>query len=731
LYTAGLAFLLLVLGSTESRGAAPCGRPASVSDQQPCREQTPVTRLLQQGADTSQDYAKRKAALESAVRACSHDPSLYAALTALLLEHQEGNSALEWARRGLEIAPENANLIAYQGIALLLVGHPEGAVAILKKAAPEGKNEFYLGMAYRALREPKEAQRALSHAFATGDEDPYLLYVLIEQDRAAGDKEAGLRDFRTLHERFPNSPWLHMLYGDAYISRNEDASAEAEYEQVLKLAPNQPAVHFQLGYINFKRANYAAAEDHLRKEVAIDPTFADSYLYLGETLRRLGRNTEALPYLKQAAIRDPNNTLAYNALATAQNEANQPEDALRTLSAGEKRFPEEAAFPAQLAGLLRRLGRPDEAKKEAEKATLLSRKNNPIKHGLATEPNGSISLPNASQIETRPQAAPQTVPPAPSGGDSRRTMTGDFTGSGGKDSQPGDWDTLTPALVPLYRCVERSDSSCANKALARLQGPIRDSADYWALEARVLTLARRKDEAIAAIDKALEKSPAEYRYLMTQGQVLQSFNDQPAAIRSFLLADQARPRRTQTFYFLGMSFFFLEDYPRAEKHFLRAMGLDPNNHRAIFMLGVSKMIAFKLPEAKEYFEQALKLAPSNPFYHLHYGTLLGRMGDSTAAIEQVRTAERLDPSYALTHYNLGHLYKETGDFQGARQELEAAIRDRPGLAEAYYQLGTVYHHLGMEDDSRKAYQEFQKITAEEKRKLVDPLESNVVRHESD
>jgi tetratricopeptide (TPR) repeat protein len=722
LFVPWLLLVLLVIGSTQEE--------ASTDDQKSCREQAPARSLLQQAQDTTQTYAERKKAYESAAQACSYDPSIYSALTALLLEHQEGESALKWARRGLAMAPENPNLIVYEGVALLLVGHPDEAVAVLKRAPPKGKNEFYLGMAYRALREPQKAQQALSQAFTTGFNDPYVLYALIEQDRALGDKEAGLRDFRTFYEHFPNSPWLHMLHGDAYMSRNVDSNAEAEYEQVLKLAPNLPVVHFQLGSINFKRANYSAAEDHFRKEIAIDPTLAASYLYLGATLRRLGKNSEALPFLEQAMVRDPNNTLAYSALATAQNEAGKPEGALRTLSAGEKRFPREAAFPAQLAALLRRLGRPEQAKKEAEKATWLSRQNNPIKHGVATGANTLVAPPNTSKIQTTPEPAPQAGPSPPLAGNPRRAVGDDLGGPGGKDSQPADWDSLAPVLAPLYRCVERSDSSCANKALAQIQGPVRDSPDYLALEARAFALERRKDEAFAAINRAVEMSPRQYRYLMTQGEIYQSFNDQASAIRSFLLADQARPHSTKTFYFLGMSFFFLEEYPRAEKHFLQAIELDPKNHRATFMLGVSKMITFKLNEAKGYFEQALKLQPDNPFYHLHYGILLGRMGDKGSAIEQARTAERLDPSYALTHYSLGHLYKESGDYQAAKEELEIAIRSRPGLAEAYYQLGFVYQHLGMAEDSRKAYQEFQKLMTEEKQKvLVDPVESNVLRHE--
>ena len=721
LFTSILLLLCLVMGPPKVE--------AEAGGQQSCREQAPVQSLLQRAQDAKRAYDERSSAYESAVKACPNDPSLYGEFSALLLEYQDGERAYNWARRGLEISPDNPDLMVYEGVALLLIGHPEEAVDVLKKAPPKGKNQFYLGIAYRALRQPKEAQQALLKAFSTGFNDPYVLYVLIEQDQAAGDKEAGLRDFRTFYEHFPDSPWLHMLYGDAYMSRNDDSNAEAEYEQVLKLAPALPVVQYQLGYIDFKRAKYAEAADHFKKEMANNPSFASAYLYLGATLRREGKNSESLPFLVQAVVRDPNNALAYNALATAQNEAGKPQDALRTLSAGEKRFPMEAAFPAQLAASLRRLGRPEEAKREAEKAALLSRQNNPIKHGVATEANSPVPPPNASKIQTAPESAHQARPSAPPSGITRRAVGDGLSGPGAKEPQPADWDSLAPVLEPLHRCVERSDSSCANKALAQIHGPIENSPDYLALEAMAFALERRKDEAFAAVNRAVEKGPGQYRYLMTQGEIYQSFNDQASAIRCFLLADQARPNSTKTFYFLGMSFFFLEEYPRAEKHFLEAIDLDPKNHRATFMLGVSKMITFKLTEAKGYFEQALKLQPDNPFYHLHYGILLSRMGDTSPAVEQVRTAERLDPSYALTHYNLGHLYKESGDYQAAKEELEIAIRSRPGLAEAYYQLGFVYQHLGMAEDSRKAYQEFQKLMTEEKRKLLDPVERNVLRHE--
>ena len=379
--TACCALLLVLAIVSGARGQAAPG------DRNNCRAQPGVQSFLAQAQDTKRSYEERKKAYESAAQVCSQDSSIDTAISALLLEHQDGKAGFAWARRGLQLAPGDPALTVYEGISLLLLGQPDQALAILEKAPATAKNEFYLGMAHRALREHKQAQEALSKAFSLGFNDPYLLYVLIEQDHALGEKEAGLKDFRTLYERFPDSPWLHMLYGDAYMAKLDNANAESEYEQVVKLAANLPIVHYQLGYINFERAKYPAAEEDFRKEIVNNPTFALAYLYLGATLRRLGRNAEALPILQQAVVRDPNYVLAYNELATAQKEAGKIEDALRTLQEGERRFPEEAAFPAQLAGLLRRLGRPEQAKSEAEKAARLSSKNNPVHHGAPSSPD--------------------------------------------------------------------------------------------------------------------------------------------------------------------------------------------------------------------------------------------------------------------------------------------------------------------------------------------------------
>ena len=720
---AALLFLLTLLGCGLGRAQG-----AQAADSQSCRTREPARSSIQQAEDQSRSYEARVESYRLAIKSCPKDGVLYAGLSTLLLQHQDGASALTWARRGLAVAPGNADLATNLGIAQLSVGKPEEALATLKIIPSSARSYFYLGMAYRALRDPQNARQALAKAFSLGYEDPYLLYVLIEQDREAGDKQAGLDDFRTLHEKFPDSPWLPMLYGDAYAARNDNADAEEQYRQAAQLDPALPVVPYHLGYLAFARGDYSQAADEFRREIAVDPTFAAAYLYLGTSLRRLGKDHEALPFLQQAVARDPNYALAYRSLAVAQIDAGQLQPALETLRAASRRFPEEPAFPAQMAGLLKRLGRTQEARQEAQKAELLSRKGNPLHPGLAAAADSLLEPASASgetgarnALAAGPAPKLGAVDTAPSGPGSPPAFEGIAPGSSSTSSP-----NLDPALVPAAECVARSDAVCATKALAAVTGPARTSPDYFELEAKTLTIERQRDVALADIAKAIQLAPHEYRYLMAQGEIYQSFNDQASAIHCFLEADRLQPHVSGTFYFLGMSFFFAEDYARAKKHFEEALQLDPKNDRAAFMMGVSYLIDFKLAEAKPYFELALKLNPNNPFCHLHYGILLSRSGENQAALAELQTAEKLDPSYALTHYNLGHLYKDMGKYPEAKEELETAVRLRPSLAEALYQLGFVYHHLGMEAESQRAYQEFEQASLAEKREVANPMESDLV-----
>lgn len=663
---------------------------AHADSQNACRESAPMQDALRKGGNPQLSLELRKQAYETAIRQCPLEIAAYNSLSVLLLQNHDSATALDVIHRGLNIAPRNAVLNLDLGVALLALGKPEKALPVLKILPSTPKREFYLGMAYRALRDHKAAQQAFSESFTKGYDDPYVLYALIEQDQALHDKQAGLRDFQTFYRRFPNSAWLHLLLGNAYASQHDESNAESEYQKAAELDPKLPIVHFKLGRIAFDRSRYPEALTDFREEIAVNPAFGQAYLYLGTSLRRLGKNSEALPYLRQAVERDPNYALGYRELAVAQIESGQTQAAVKTLQAGEQRFPKEPAFPAQLAQLQRKLGNASQAGKEAQLAERLSRQNNP---GLGNAASSAV-----------------------------HAVTGQNS----------------PELQRLKQCIKNSDAPCASEALGHIHDEALERDAYFLnLKAQALDLLHKRKAALEVIESAIKIDPKNASFLLTQGQIQQRAGDQSGAIRSFLQAEQLRPGFAPPVYYLGMSFFLLGNdnndnsyYDRAARHFKAALNLNPDDDKAEFMLGVVNVVEFRLDEAQKDFEKALKLSPENPYYHLHYGVLLSRMGDRPGALREMKIAEKLDPSYARTHFHLGDLDAQMGSYTEAKEQLEAAVRLDPRLSAAYYSLGSVYHHLGLTEKSRKAYQEFQKAKVQERQDGGDSVEASVASAES-
>jgi tetratricopeptide (TPR) repeat protein len=358
--------------------------------QRSCVENPRVQKLIQEGSDTHHSYEERKHDYKEALRLCRQSTLAYNGLSVLLLQRQDFQVALQWIQRGLKVVPNDPDLTADLAAALLSVGRPQEAVRALTGLQSTARIEFYRGLAYRALRDDRAAQQSFSRAFEMGYEDPYVLYALIEQDHVLGDHKAGLQHFTVFSERFPDSPWLHLLQGNAYASLHDLTNAEAEYKQAVQRDPNLPMVHYALGRLAFDRGDYLTAGEDFRKEIELDPTFGEAYLYLGVALRREGKNADALPFLEKAAERDPNFALTYTQLAAAQIQLQKLQDALHTLRIAKEHFPNEAAFPAQLSHLLERPGRRQEAKKELVLAENLSRRGNPQLHN-ASDPNPSQS----------------------------------------------------------------------------------------------------------------------------------------------------------------------------------------------------------------------------------------------------------------------------------------------------------------------------------------------------
>jgi len=166
-----------------------------------------------------------------------------------------------------------------------------------------------------------------------------------------------------------------VLYANAYAQKEKDGDARKEYEAALQINPDLPAVNFRLGYLLYKDGEYASAAEYFRKEVKLNPSYADANMFLGQALHNLGQEDEAIGYLRKSIALDGRWASAYRALVAALGSKLDLEAAVEVLRTAERQFPEDASFPAQLASLLTRLNRSDEALREQERFRALQSTN--------------------------------------------------------------------------------------------------------------------------------------------------------------------------------------------------------------------------------------------------------------------------------------------------------------------------------------------------------------------
>lgn len=311
--------------------------------------------------------SERSQAYEQLLQNCPNEPNLYIEYASLLIAGHAYSPALGWIAKGLAISPGNDDLRLKQAIVLHALGDPEGSLAILVQLPGSAESRFYSGLDYRALNKHEAAQKSLSAAWDMGFQTPYTLYALIQEEHALGDKSAGMNHFQLFIDRFPESPWLHVLLGNAYMQKDKNKEAREEYLEALRRDPALPSVNFLVGYLSYQGEQYGIAADYFRKEIGVNPAYADASLFLGESLRQLGRVEDAIAPLRQALVLDPRSALAYKTLGAVLTETGRLEDAAGILEKGEKSFPSDAMFPAQLSRIFARLDRKDDARREAER----------------------------------------------------------------------------------------------------------------------------------------------------------------------------------------------------------------------------------------------------------------------------------------------------------------------------------------------------------------------------
>jgi len=238
-------------------------------------------------------------------------------------------------RRGLEIAPEDAELRNALGWTLFQEGKTAEAVAEYKRALTANPN----------------------HAKAHNN----LALALVELGRleeAAGHFETSLR--------IEPKAEIYSDLGFVMAQLGKPEAALADYHKALELDPKCASAHYNLAVAFVQAGKFGEAESHYRQALAAKPT-GETHNGLGYVLARQGRLDDAVAEFRKAIDVDPKFTPAYNNLAEALATQGKLEEAERYYKRSLAEKPSAAVYNA-LGIVLRRLGKTDEAADQFGKA---------------------------------------------------------------------------------------------------------------------------------------------------------------------------------------------------------------------------------------------------------------------------------------------------------------------------------------------------------------------------
>jgi tetratricopeptide (TPR) repeat protein len=253
-----------------------------------------------------------------------------------------------------------------------------------------------------------------------------------------------------------------------------------------------------------------------------------------------------------------------------------------------------------------------------------------------------------------------------------------------------DRDGLARALE-LHRAGRIDEAEAAYRALLTSE-PGR--ADAWHLLAMLLNENARREEAAAAIAKAVALAPADAMPYFTRGTIALARNDTPGAIAAFDAALARNPQFCEAATNLGLALAKAGRLEDAQAAHRRAVAINPKYAIAYYNLGQVLHRAGRTADAIAEYRAAIAVAPDYLPAHLNLAIAHRQRGDLEAAEAAYRHASTIAPKAAEPWLGIGLVRKDRADHAGAIDAFGEALRRNPSWPEANLNLSLALLTLG-------------------------------------
>jgi tetratricopeptide (TPR) repeat protein len=115
--------------------------------------------------------------------------------------------------------------------------------------------------------------------FPTNHKAYNLLYKI--QGEITGNFDAALKTLARAQKAFPDSVSFKLQEADVYLRKASFDTAQAKFENLIKLNPKNPKLYYNLGLLHFEKKEYEQSAEVCKKAIELDPNYLDAIYNVG------------------------------------------------------------------------------------------------------------------------------------------------------------------------------------------------------------------------------------------------------------------------------------------------------------------------------------------------------------------------------------------------------------------------------------------------------------------
>ncbi len=514
---------------------------------------------------------------------------------------------------------------------------------------------------------------------------------------------------------------LGCLYHALAINREASDRAIACYQKAKSLDKESPEWPYYLGRMFFERSSLERALIELKESQALDSNYPRIYVWLGDLEMRREAFKNAKKNFKTYTELVPDNSYGYAGLAAAELALNELEAAHQSLRKALEIDPSSPTAHHVMGAYHKSKGEEALATKEANFVAAQIPRPNPLKwdprdiklwrtlgpthHAIQR----ITTYARVGDLESVDMLSQALISDYPNNADLLSGIALIYLNS----------NQAEKALEYGQKAVKAAPNNAA--AAAILSSCFFDQKDYetaltyadkaitldnqlptgYIARSQVLEMLDRKDEAVAAIKKAIEIQPANVNYYSKVGEILYSQAKTEQAREYYIKAlqigesQQVFPRHLMPVFLVVAQLEQQQNNSIAAKEYLnKALRIDASFEQAFSMLANILIDEGKENEAIEHCKAMAKQNPDIIGYAIRYGELLSKTGKPAEAIEYLQQLVQKQPHNARVHFILGLILSQNGQQQEAITSLQKTLNTNEQFQPAYTLLAQIFSTEG-------------------------------------